>query len=86
MNHAPTTEMLVSITNIILRSNYGKTIWPNTPEGGQRFDDWQDILLRYSRMIHKTWYQDNGICEEHLRTFERLFALPFDLIDIKETI
>lgn len=84
MNHAPTNEMLVSITNIILRSNYGKTLFPNTVEGEKQFDAWQSILLQTSHTIHRSWNQDNGICEEALHVFERLFALPFDLLDIKE--
>ena len=77
MNHAPANEMLVSLTNIILRSSYGKIIFPDTTEGEEHFDKWQNTLLECSRMIHISWDKDSNVCEKALDVFEKLFSIAF---------
>jgi hypothetical protein len=74
---APTTEILVSITNVIRRSEYGRIFFPATEEGEERFDTWQKLILDTSDLVQKSWSDKSNICDESLETLEKIFMVTF---------
>lgn len=74
MAQAPLDEILVSITNIVRRSDAGQKLFAYTERGEANFDLWQKNLLDCAAIIHDTWYDNNSMADETLTVFERLFT------------
>ncbi len=74
MFNAPLDEILVSVTNIIRRSEAGQKLFAFTDKGEADFGLWQKNLLDCAHVIHYTWYEDNNTADETLTVFERLFT------------
>ncbi len=74
---APTTEILVSITNVIRRSEYGRIFFPATEEGEDRFDKWQKLILDTSDLVQKSWNDKTDICDKSLETLEKILMVTF---------
>lgn len=71
MSTGPINEIIVSLTNIVRKTEQGKVFFDNTEEGENRFGDWQHILLDCAEIIHKTWDENNnGYCEKAIDIFE----------------
>lgn len=74
MFNAPLDEILVSVTNIIRRSDAGQKLFPYTEKGEENFGLWQKNLLDCAHIINYTWYEENNTADDTLTIFERLFA------------
>lgn len=77
MSIAPLNEVIVSFTNAVLKSPYGQSVFPPTPEGESNFDSWQSTLLDSALLIHDYWNEDGSTTEDAIDLFEETLALIF---------
>jgi len=75
MSIGPLNEILVSITNIILKSDVNATAFPDIDLTD--FDRWQDDLLQSARQVYDHWHEDNDLTEAGLNQFEATFSSIF---------
>lgn len=74
MSVPPLTEIIVSITNIVRRSDASQKLFAPTDKGEANFDLWQKNLVDCAAIIHDTWYNEGHAADDTLAVFERLFA------------
>lgn len=73
MSIAPLDEILVSITNIIRKSEYAHTMLMGSEEAEEKFNSWQKKILHYAGVVHGTWHNDNMDCDIALTSIEKAF-------------
>ena len=73
MTNGPINEVIVTMTNLILRSSIGKTAFPATDEGEAKFNKWQGDLMHLGQIINAHWKDDNMIVEYAETEFEKIF-------------
>lgn len=84
MSTGPMNEIIVSMTNIVRRSETGSIMFTGSDEAEKRFDHWQELLLAAAALIEKSWYNNTSICERALDVFER--SLSAAIKPTKETL
>lgn len=81
MSIGPLNEILVSITNIILKSAYAQDLFMpedvNDSAYLTDFDRWQEDLLQAAEQVHNHWTEDNDLVETGLDQFESTFSSLF---------
>jgi len=81
----PINEVIVTITNIILRSPYGKTFFPDTEAGQELFGEWQGKLMDTSVKIYSHWNESNLSVEYLLTKLEKTLEEVFPPIQNTES-
>lgn len=71
----PLDEIIVSISNIIRKSEQGLIAFPNNEIGELRFGNWQKQLLHTAELVYGHWHENNLIADHALAVFENTFKL-----------
>ncbi len=74
----PINDIIVTITNVILKSEVGKKAIPTTETALAEFDQWQDDLIRWAEVIHSHWHDESHIADLALTAFEDKFKEIFN--------
>lgn len=76
MNMTPVTEILVTITSIIMQSPQHKEVFINDP---RLFVYWQEQILKYAEIICEKWESDDeDAIDDALNNIESEFKVIFN--------
>ena len=77
MSIGPMNEILVSITNLVRKSDHGQAFFPFTEEGEEAFVLWQTNLFSYAELVYGHWTENNHIADTAVEWFENEFKKAF---------
>jgi hypothetical protein len=83
MSIGPLNDVIITITNVIRKSEHIPNNFTGSDEAEALFDDWQDHILDLVRIIHDHWNDDNLVAEWASTSLENSFKAM--LLPIKET-
>jgi hypothetical protein len=75
MSIGPLNEIVISISNIIRKSEQGLILFPNNEIGEMRFSNWQKELLHTAELVHGHWNENNLIADHAVEMFENAFKI-----------
>lgn len=73
MSIGPLNDIVITITNVIRKSEFASEIFTGSDEAETRFDEWQSEILNHAEQIYVQWNITPLLAEWASKSLEKAF-------------